>query len=144
MPDSDQAHRSRHHQAFLQPDARSRLLAEGARRLRARLVENGVPSTAIEKYIAVLGNEATMEAALAWYRSPGAIRAPLGAIKVPTLYIWGDAEDTVGSAAAAGTTEFVSGPYQFEILPGVGHFVAGQAPDRVNELLLPHLAKFAQ
>jgi pimeloyl-ACP methyl ester carboxylesterase len=110
MPDSDQAHRSRHHQAFLQPDAGPRLLAEGARRLRERLVENGVPSMAIERRIAVLGNEATMEAALAWYRAPGAIRAPLGAIKVPTLYIWGDADDTVGSATAAGTTEFVPPP----------------------------------
>jgi len=50
--------------------------------------------------------------------------SPVGVIKVPTLYIWGDADDTVGSAAAVGTTEFVSGPYQFEILPGVGHFVA--------------------
>lgn len=143
MPNDDQAHRSRHHQAFLKPDTGSRLLAEGARRLRERLVENGVPSTAIEKHIAVLGNETTMEAALAWYRAPGAIRAPLSVIKVPTLYIWGDADDTVGRAAAAGTAEFISGPYQFEILPGVGHFVADQAPDRVNELLLPHLVKFA-
>jgi pimeloyl-ACP methyl ester carboxylesterase len=143
MPDGDQAHRSRHHQAFLKPEAGPRLLADGARRLRERLVENGVPPAAVEKHIAVLGNVATMEAALAWYRARDAIRAPLGAIRVPTLYMWGDADDTVGRAAAVGTAEFISGPYQFEILSGVGHFVADQEPDRVNELLLPHLAKFA-
>ncbi len=77
-----------------------------------------------------------MEAALAWYRARGAIRGPLGVIKVPTLYIWGDADDTVGRIAADGTGDFVSAPYRFEVLPGVGHFAADQAPERVSELLL--------
>jgi pimeloyl-ACP methyl ester carboxylesterase len=140
MPDGDQAHRSRHHKAFLEPDAGARLLADGARRLRKRLARSGVPAAAIEEHLCVLGNEAAMEAALAWYRARGAIRTPLGTIKVPTLYVWGDADDTVGRAAAEGTRDFVSGPYRFEMLPGIGHFVADQAPERLNALLLAHLA----
>jgi pimeloyl-ACP methyl ester carboxylesterase len=52
-----------------------------------------------------------------------------------------DADDTVGRAAAERTGEFVSGPYRFEILPGIGHFVADQAPDRLNALLLAYLSK---
>jgi pimeloyl-ACP methyl ester carboxylesterase len=81
-----------------------------------------------------------MEAAIAWYRARGAIRSPLGPIRVPTLYIWGDADDTVGPAAAEGTADFIAAPYRFEILSNVGHFAAEQAPDRVNDLLLSHLA----
>ena len=50
----------------------------------------------------------------------GAIRGPLGPIRVPTLYIWGDADDTVGRVAAEGTRDFIAAPYQFEVLPGVG------------------------
>ena len=88
----------------------------------------------------MLGNAPALEAALAWYRARGAIRAPLGVIRVPVLYIWGDADDTVGRVAAEGTREFVSGPYQFEVLPGVGHFAADQAPERVSELILQHVA----
>jgi len=88
----------------------------------------------------VLGNAAAMEAALAWYRARGAVRAPLGIISVPTLYVWGDADDTVGRAAAEGTREFVSGPYRFEILPSVGHFAVEQASEKFNALLLAHLA----
>jgi pimeloyl-ACP methyl ester carboxylesterase len=141
MPDGDQAYRSRHHRAFLEPDAGPLLLADGARRLRERLARSGVPAAAIEEHLSVLGNEPAMEAALAWYRARGAIRAPLGVIGVPVLYVWGDADDTVGRAAAEGTRAFVSGPYRFEILPGIGHFAADQAPDRVNALLLAHLAK---
>jgi hypothetical protein len=57
-----------------------------------------------------------------------------------TLYIWGDADDTVGRPAAEGTVDFVAAPYRFEVLPGVGHFAADQMPDRVSELLLAHIA----
>jgi pimeloyl-ACP methyl ester carboxylesterase len=81
-----------------------------------------------------------MEAALAWYRARGAIRGPLGPIRVPTLYIWGDADDTVGRTAAEGTVDFIAAPYRFEVLAGVGHFAADQAPERVCELMLEHLA----
>jgi pimeloyl-ACP methyl ester carboxylesterase len=143
MTDNDQAHRSRHHKAFLEPDAADVVLADDARWLRERLAANGVPAASIERHLGVLGNKETMEAALAWYRARGAIRGPLGMIRVPTLFIWGDADDTVGGIAAEATKDFVSAPYRFEVLPGVGHFAADQAPERVNELLLQHLAAYA-
>src|SRR5882724_13444012 len=138
--DGDQAQRSRHHKAFLEPGAADVVLADDARWLRERLAANGVPASAIAEHLAVLGNKPAMEAALAWYRARGAIRGPLGPIRVPTLYIWGDADDTVGRAAAEGTVDFIAAPYRFEVLPGVGHFAADQAPERVCELLLEHLA----
>jgi pimeloyl-ACP methyl ester carboxylesterase len=140
MGDGDQAQRSKHHKWFLEPDAADIVLAEDAKWLRDRLAANGVPAEAIEKHLAVLGNEDAMEAALAWYRARGAIRGPLGPIRVPTLYIWGDADDTVGRAAADGTVDFIAAPYRFEVLPGVGHFAADQAGERVCELMLEHLA----
>jgi pimeloyl-ACP methyl ester carboxylesterase len=138
--DGEQARRSRHHRAFLEPDAADIVLADGARWLRERLAANGVPADAIEMHLSILGNKQAMEAALAWYRARGAIRGPLGPIRVPTLYIWGDADDTVGRIAAEGTVDFIAAPYRFEVLPGVGHFAADQAPDRVCELMLEHLA----
>jgi pimeloyl-ACP methyl ester carboxylesterase len=140
MPDGDQAHRSRHHKAFLEPDAVDVVLADDARWLRDRLAAEGVPIAAITEHLSVIGNKEAMEAALTWYRARGAIRAPLGPIRVPTLYIWGDADDTVGRIAAEGTIDFVAAPYRFHVLPGVGHFAADQAADRVNELLLAHVA----
>jgi pimeloyl-ACP methyl ester carboxylesterase len=142
MPDGDQAHRSRHHTAFLEPGAADVVLADDAKWLRERLAAAGVPAAAIEAHLSVLGNKAAMEAALAWYRARGAIRSPLGPIRTPTLYIWGDADDTVGRTAAAGTADFVAAPYRFEVLPGVCHFAADQAPDRVSELLLQQLLSY--
>jgi pimeloyl-ACP methyl ester carboxylesterase len=110
MADGEQAQRSKHHKAFLEPDAADVVLADDARWLRERLAANGVPADAIERHLAVLGNKEAMEAALAWYRARGAIRGPLGPIRVPTLYIWGDADDTVGRTAAEGTVDFLPRP----------------------------------
>jgi pimeloyl-ACP methyl ester carboxylesterase len=142
LPDGEQAHRSRHHKAFLEPDAADVVLADDAKWLRERLAAAGVPAAAITAHLGVLGNKQAMEAALAWYRARGAIRGPLGMIHVPTLYIWGDADDTVGRIAAEGTKDFVSAPYRFEVLPGVGHFAADQAPEQVSELMLRQVAAY--
>jgi pimeloyl-ACP methyl ester carboxylesterase len=142
LPDGEQAHRSRHHKAFLEPDAADVVLADDAKWLRERLAAAGVPAASIERHLAVLGNKDAMEAALAWYRARGAIRGPLGMIEVPTLYIWGDADDTVGRIAAEGTKDFVSAAYRFEVLPGVGHFAADQAPEQVSELILRQVAGY--
>jgi pimeloyl-ACP methyl ester carboxylesterase len=140
MPDGEQAARSKHHKAFLEPDAADVVLAEDCKWLRDRLAANGMPEAAIERHLTVLGNKQAMEAALAWYRARGAIRGPLGPIRAPTLYIWGDADDTVGRVAAEGTVDFIAAPYRFEVLPGVGHFAADQAPERVSELMLEHIS----
>src|SRR3954447_25376597 len=61
MVDGDQAHRSRHHTAFLEPDAADVVLADDAKWLRDRLAANGVPAEAIAAHLAVLGNKQAMQ-----------------------------------------------------------------------------------
>ncbi|MEA2854419.1 MAG: hypothetical protein QOE02_4440 [Rhodospirillaceae bacterium] len=139
--DGDQKHRSRHHRAFLDADTSKLLLADNARRLRDGLFGQGVPAAALEEHLSVLGNPEALEAALAWYRSNKGLAADIGTIKVPTLYIWGDADATVGPDAAYGTGEFVGAAYAMEVLPNVGHFVMDQAPAKATDLMLAHLKK---
>ena len=139
--DPGQPHRSRHHKAFLEADAVPRLLADDAAWLRTRHAAQGVPPAATAKHLGVIGNPAAMAAALAWYRARGTVHRPIGAVTVPTLFLWGDADDTVGRMAAEGTRDFVTAPYQFEVLPGVGHYAPDQRPEVVNRLLLAHLAR---
>jgi pimeloyl-ACP methyl ester carboxylesterase len=83
-----------------------------------------------------------MEAALAWYRARGVRHDPVGPTQVPTLYIWGHADDTVGRAAAEGTGDFIAAPYRFEILPNVGHYPSDQAAGQVSALMLEHVARY--
>ena len=135
-----QQHRSRHHRAFLDPGTGALLLADGAQRLRRTLGGAGVPEAAVEEYLSVLGEPAAVEAALAWYRAAGTLgRADVGPVAVPTLYLWGEEDSTVGRGAAAGTAEFVTAPYRLETVPGVGHFITDQAPEIVTARLLAHL-----
>ncbi|HEY0183003.1 MAG TPA: alpha/beta hydrolase [Rhodopila sp.] len=140
LPDGEQKRRSAHHTRFLDPAAGPDNLADDAKWLRTRLAANGVPPDAIERHLSVIGNPEAMEAALAWYRARGVRHQAVGPTRVPTLFIWGDADDTVGRAAAEATVDFIDAPYRFEILPGVGHYAADQRPDKVNALMLEHLA----
>lgn len=138
-----QRHRSRHHQAFQDPSTASLLLEDGGRRLRQVLREQGVPEPSISEYLSVLADPLALDAALAWYRAAGSLGAfEIGTVEVPTLYMWGDADATVGFDAAERTKDFVAGPYRFELLPGVGHFVTDQVPDTVSALLIEHLGRF--
>lgn len=138
--DPDQPRRSGHHRRFLDPAAGPDILANDVHWLRTRLAANGVPAAAIAAHLSVIGNPPAMEAALAWYRARRVRHAPVDPIRVPTLFIWGDADDTVGRMAAEGTAEFIAAPYRFAALQGVGHYAADQVPAQVNALLLDHIA----
>jgi pimeloyl-ACP methyl ester carboxylesterase len=144
--DTAQAGRSRHHVSFLRAEATDELLADGAKRLRAALAKQGVPEADVAKYLATLGEHAALDAAIHWYRAAG--KSGIAArdvppVRVPTLYVWGDADATVGRRAAEGTRDFVAAPYRFVELPGVGHFVTDQAPQAFPPLLLAHVREHA-
>jgi len=140
-PDGDQKHRSRHHGKFLDADTGRLLLEDNARRLREGLFGQDVSLGAIEDHVSILGNPSAIEAALAWYRANKGLAGDFGTIAVPTLYIWGDSDATVGPDAAHGTGEFIGAAYAMEVLPGVGHFVMDQAAARATELMLAHMKK---
>jgi pimeloyl-ACP methyl ester carboxylesterase len=135
-----QQQRSRHHLAFHHPEIGALLLADGARRLRAILAREKIPADAIDRHLEVLGNAEAMEAALTWYRAVGTLAAiEVGPVRAPTLYVWGDADSTVGPSAAYGTADWVTGPYRFEHPPGLGHCVSEEDPELATRLLLEHL-----
>jgi pimeloyl-ACP methyl ester carboxylesterase len=148
--DPAQADRSRHHRAFQDPDSARLLLADGARRLRASFESQGVPADAIEAYLERLGDEAALDAAINWYRAAASTPAGSGlaarevpVVTVPTLYLWGSADATVGRQAAEGTAAHVSGPFRFEIIDGAGHFLTDDAGEHVIDALLAFLASHA-
>jgi pimeloyl-ACP methyl ester carboxylesterase len=138
--DQAQSERSGHHRAFQSADAAERLLADDNELLRNALQDQGVSVVDADAYLDGLATREAMDAAINWYRAGGAIGRTLRAIVRPTLYIWGDADATVGRLAAVTTGDYVTAPYTFVELAGVGHFSTDQAPDAVNRALLRHLA----
>ena len=101
----------------------------------------GLDAGAIEEYVAVLSEPGALVAAFDWYRSmSGAASAATPAASMPTLYVWSDQDRSLGRDAAEATASFVAGPYRFEVLEGVGHWIPELAADKFMPLLLEHLA----
>ena len=130
-------------------DAEALLLAGDGAGLRNVFAAAGHPDPdGTGEYVRVLQQPGALTAALNWYRAvpveDAAARVQeLGPVSVPTLYVWGDADVALGRTAAEATAEHVEGPYRFEVLAGVGHWIPEEVPDRLNELLLDHLATYA-
>ncbi len=94
-----------------------------------------------EDAVRVLTQPGAMTAALNWYRAlnRGVIER-MGEISTPTMYVWSTDDPALGQVAAEETASLVAGPYRFEVLDGVDHWVPEHAADRFNGLLLDHLA----
>jgi pimeloyl-ACP methyl ester carboxylesterase len=90
-------------------------------------------------YVDQLLEEGAIEGAMSWYRASGIGAPDTHPVEVPTLYVWGTDDATVGRRAAELTLEYVTGPYRFIEVEGAGHFIVDQMPERVSSLLLEHV-----
>jgi len=146
---ADQARRSAYFSTFAEPDADAALLADDAAGLRA--IYSGLSPDVAERYVEVFSRPGALRAALAWYaaafgRSAAAVPAP-GAtpqaaqplIRVPTLYVWSTEDGAFGREAALSTAQFVGGPYRFQVIEGVGHWLPDLVPERVSRLVLEQI-----
>ena len=126
---------------FRMPDAPEQAMtADG---LRTMFVASGLSEADAEAHVGVCGQPGAVTAGLNWYRATHLKDVPhLAQVTVPTLYIWSTGDDYLVREAAEQTKAHVSGPYQFEVLEGVNHWVPEVAADEVNRLLLAHLDKY--
>jgi pimeloyl-ACP methyl ester carboxylesterase len=111
--------------------------------LRAMLGTTGSPDD-VEEYMRILGPPGALTAALNWYRAmqPGLV-GDIGAITTPTLFVWSTNDVALGRDAAEATAQYVEGPYRFEVLEGVSHWIPEQAAGDLNRLVLEHLRSAA-
>ena len=137
----DQLDRSGYMAMFAAEGSEDALLADDAAGLRAIFAVSGLPEDDAAAYVDALRSKEAMRAALNWYRAAdvGLIEG-LGPITTPTLYVWSTDDPALGREAAEATAAHVEGPYRFEVLDGVSHWIAELAPEQLNPLLLEHLA----
>jgi pimeloyl-ACP methyl ester carboxylesterase len=137
--DPDQQARSAYFVVFRAPagEAERELLEEGG----LRRMFDGLPASRIDAYVERFSEPGALTAALNWYR---AMRRPARswAITTPTLYVWSTGDAFIGEAAARGVAQYVEGPYRFEVLDGVSHWISEEAPERLSGLLLDHLGGY--
>ncbi|MET0342945.1 MAG: alpha/beta hydrolase [Polyangiales bacterium] len=154
-PTSCQPQSSSYFARLIAPNAEQSLLANNGAGLR--LIYGDLPRATADAYVKFF-DQPTLTGALNWYRAnlgaragatpatqaaqADAPRAASGLTTVPTLYVWSDRDTALCRDGAVLTKDYVTGPYQFEIIEGVSHWVPELAAERLNTVLLAHLAKF--
>jgi pimeloyl-ACP methyl ester carboxylesterase len=138
--ESDQASRSSYMEFFRQPDVPEQtFLADEGAGLRQLFAASGLAEDECEEYVRVLKEPGAMTCALNWYRA-ARIEEGMGSVTTPTLYVWSTNDVALGREAAEATAQHVEGPYRFEVLEGVSHWIPEEAASDLNRLLLEHLA----
>lgn len=133
--DADQRARSQYMRDWSDPGTEQRMLDSGLRDVFAPVDEVDT-----EHYLAGLRQPGAMTAALNFYRAQSrADLDGLGPVRTPTLHVWSDADAALGRAGAEATERYVEGPYRFEVLEGISHWIPEQAADKVVRLVLTHL-----
>ncbi len=130
--------------AFRAPEVPERLLlgADGSGRgLATLLAETGLDDEDAKMYVLALTEPGALTAALNWYRAMDSTALiGLGPVMVPTLYVWSTGDEAFGRAAAEDTAACVRGPYTFEVLENVSHWIPEMAPVELSNLLIRHLS----
>jgi pimeloyl-ACP methyl ester carboxylesterase len=140
---SDQSSRSGYVEFFVSDGAAETFTANGGEGLRNMYAISGLGDGDVQPYIDVLLQPGAMQAALNWYRAGfvgGNDRPPLGPCRVPTMFVWSTEDGALGPEGARWTEQYVEAPYRFEVIEGIGHWIAESVPDQLNALLLRHLA----
>jgi pimeloyl-ACP methyl ester carboxylesterase len=141
--DPDQNERSSYLDVFRQPGVAEQLLLgehDDGEGLRQVFAGTGIGTAAVRSYVEALSSPGALTAALNWYRANDLRVAPARtSVAVPTMYVWSTEDIALGRQAAEATAEHVSGPYRFEVLKEVNHWIPDVAPDRLVRLLLDHL-----
>ncbi len=125
---------------FRSPEAEDAFLADDAALLRNLYEMSGLPASDAAEYLPFMSERGALTGGLNWYRAAdiGLVEG-LGPITTPTMYVWSTDDPALGREAAEATRDCVAGPYRFEVLEGVNHWVPETAPDVLSRLLLEHL-----
>jgi pimeloyl-ACP methyl ester carboxylesterase len=138
---SRQAVRSAYMAFFQLPFLPERLLGgRSAQRLRAMLVRTGLDPRHADRYAIRAARPGGLTGPLNWYRAIPFNAGPARPTPVSTLLVWSDGDRFVTRTAAGLCGRWVRGPYRFEVLPGLSHWLPDEAPARVSALILEHLA----
>ena len=100
-----------------------------------------------ETYIANLSEPGALTAALNWYRANVPVQRLIGPppalppVAAPTMGVFGTADVALTEDAMVKSASRVSGPWRYERLEGIGHFVPLDAAEQLNNLLLDFLPR---
>ncbi len=145
-PMSCQVAASSYFDLFVQPHSEDAFLANDHALLRAVFAE--LEAGAANEYVRVLGSQAALGAALNWYRANirnrNIAQPAIGPVEVPTMFTWSDGDTALCVDGAVLSAEYAAGPYRFEVIEGVSHWIPELAPEALSALLVGHVRQYSE
>jgi pimeloyl-ACP methyl ester carboxylesterase len=86
------------------------------------------------------GTDADTDRQIADLSRPGENRPGIPHMSCPTMGVWSSGDFALSAAQMTGSERYVDGPWRYERIEGVDHWVPVHAPDRLNRLLLDFLS----
>ena len=126
---------------FLFPDIEATLQQDDWYLMRTMLQSGGD----LERYLANLAEPGALTAALNWYRAnmaPERLNAPparLPPIQAPTMGVFSTGDLYLTEDAMTRSVEFVKGPWRYERIERVSHWIPSDASEQFNRLMLDFL-----
>jgi len=137
-PQSPQREMSSYIEVFRAPDGSGEAMMSD---IGAMFRTVGLSDEAADAHAAVHGEPGALTAALNWYRAthPTKMRG-YADVSVPTLFVWSTEDPAISRDAADACAKYVTGPFRYEILEGIDHWVPELAAEQLYALVLEHLA----
>jgi pimeloyl-ACP methyl ester carboxylesterase len=141
--DPDQRKRSHYMGFFMLPEKPERNLAADDFAVM-RSLWSSIPREQVDEYLRVFSHPGALTAVLNWYRANAVLlekrrEGPrFGAVRHPTLLLWGNQDMAIGRVAVDQTAQYMKGPYRLVELTA-GHWLAQEEPERVHDEILHHL-----
>jgi pimeloyl-ACP methyl ester carboxylesterase len=129
--------------AFQLPWLPERVARGSGGRLDEELQKGGMTAEEVARFRREIVEYGALPGALSWYRAMFLTdpRTTRGRVSVPTTYVWSDGDVALTREAAERCGRYVDGPYRFEVLEGVTHWIPTQAPAELAGLVLDRIGK---
>lgn len=98
----------------------------------------------IERSIVAMSDRASLTAGLSWYRANmtpqiWGVDIPFPEVATPTLGVWGSSDFALGEEQMTDSVQYLTGPWRYERMQGVGHWLMLERPEEFNALMLEFL-----
>ncbi|GAA2207389.1 alpha/beta hydrolase [Nonomuraea monospora] len=129
-----------YHRTFA-PEGAEAMLRDNLAWIRDSL-GSAIPAGHAQEYLARLSRPEALRAALSWFAAKDPADVAIGPVSAPSLYVWSDGDPVVRRRTAELTAKWVTGPYQFVALEGVGHWISEEAPESTALLMAEHVRRY--
>lgn len=106
------------------------------------LWKNSTPEE-VTDYLSVFRNKKSLTAALNYYRANvgKGKTTPIGNIKIPTLFIWGNKDLAIGGVSVENGHQYMKGDYTYKEVNG-GHWLMQTNYTEVTTAITEHISKY--